>query len=265
MKTFFIHFFQSNRILATGALLHFILLLVLLILLLMETRTVMGINLWIKPIKFAISVTVYLASLVYVLDYLKAFPHKVRKYSQVIVGCMYVENFFINMQAARGVHSHFNLQSGWFNMAVFSIMGLFILINTLVLFLITLDFFRLKLTVPSDMLWAIRLGLILILLASLEGGYMSSQPGHTVGAADGGPGLPFLNWSTRYGDLRVSHFMGMHALQLLPLLVYFTHRWQWLKNSRSRLTMVFSVTFCIFVLTIFTFWQAIRGLSLLTF
>ena len=67
-------------------------------------------------------------------------------------------------------------------------------------------------------LWGIRLGVAIFLLASFEGALIVTNNAHTVGAPDGGAGLPFVNWSTTHGDLRIAHFFGMHAMQALPLL-----------------------------------------------
>ena len=87
---------------------------------------------------------------------------------------------------------------------------------------------------------------------------------HTVGLADGGQGLPILGWSTVAGDLRVPHFIGMHALQILPLLVLgmelLARRVRLLTASlRLRLVRVAVPTYAatIVVLT----WQALAGQS----
>jgi hypothetical protein len=84
---------------------------------------------------------------------------------------------------------------------------------------------------------------------------------HTIGALDGGPGLPVLGWSTVAGDLRIGHFTGLHALQLLPLLGWLLDRSaRWTDRQRRRLVRIVGVGY-LGVVVLLT-WQALRGESL---
>jgi hypothetical protein len=74
---------------------------------------------------------------------------------------------------------------------------------------------------------------------------------HTVGASDGGQGLPFFNWSRIAGDLRIAHFMGIHALQIVPLFAFFTG----FKNART--VIIFAAVY--FVLVSLLLYNAMQG------
>ena len=86
---------------------------------------------------------------------------------------------------------------------------------------------------------------------------------HSVGVPDGGPGLPLTGWSTTGGDLRIPHFVGMHALQLLPLLALslagLTPRFTRLREERTRLGLVAVTAASYTLLVIVLLWQALRG------
>ena len=191
-----------------------------------DQRLILGINPWIKPMKFLTSITMFLWTVAWFMPETRG-PDPAasglsridkRKIVRWTIGlAMIVEIACIILQSARGTSSHFNNDTP-FDAVIFGIMGATILINTLAM---VLFFAIIRTDAPphrAGYIWGIRLGVLIFLLASAEGALIVSNNAHTVGAIDGGPGLPFVNWSTRHGDLRVAHFFGMHALQLLPLL-----------------------------------------------
>jgi hypothetical protein len=222
---------------------------------LFDHRLVMGINPWIKPIKFAASITIYVWTVAWLLQYL---PRPQRLISWGISAAMIVEISCIALQAARGTTSHYN-NSTPFDSAVFGIMGLWILVNTILVARLLWLFSR-PVPMARAILLGVRLGLVMFLLASFEGGVMLGHQGHTVGIADGGPGLPLVNWSTRAGDLRIAHFAGFHALQVLPLIGWIAGR-KWPRQAVAAVASLFVAWLAIFALTLT---QALAGKPLIT-
>ena len=183
-----------------------------------DERLVLGINPWIKPLKFALSITIYVWTVAFLLGDLRAAaPRAARLISRGVALAMTVEILCIGGQALRGVPSHFS-QAPALDAAVFSIMGLMIFLNTLLAFWLFLLYWRGNLRLPAPQLWGVRLGLLVFMAGSGLGAVMIGRNGHAVGVPDGGPGLPVLNWSTEAGDLRPPHALGLHGLQVLPLV-----------------------------------------------
>jgi len=219
---------------------HFALFIVFIIIAMFDHRQLMGLNLWIKPIKFAISITIYCLTWTLLLQYLP-FELIKKRFARFTVFAMSFEMFAIALQAARGQLSHFNHSSAY-NLLLFNLMGVVIVSQTLFALFIGIQFFKVKaIQLTPAMLWAIRLGIIMACFFAFEGGLMAAKMSHTVGAADGGPGLPLFNWSRIAGDLRIAHFMGLHALQIMPLFVLLTN------YKSARPTIAFASFFFAFV------------------
>ncbi|GAB2967327.1 hypothetical protein GCM10027048_42520 [Hymenobacter coalescens] len=241
--------------------LHVALLAVALVLWPWDERTVTGLNVWIKPVKFCLSGILYLWTLAWLLADVPAPAQRAaRRIGRLVAVAMAVEIGCVMMQAARGTTSHFNMDSV-FDMMVFNVMGIFILINTVAIGWAIVLVFRHRPFGSAAWVWGIRLGLLLFLVGSAVGGSMSAQMAHTVGAADGGAGLPILGWSTRHGDLRAAHFLGLHALQALPLA-------GWLLGRRA-LSSVSQVLGMVLIAAGYAgavaglYWHAMQGLPLL--
>ncbi|TDN38119.1 hypothetical protein E4631_23650 [Hymenobacter sp. UV11] len=184
----------------------------------LDQRHVTGALVWLKPLKFALSGLAYTWTLAWLLADLPAPAQRsVRRLSGAVALSMVVEIVIIFMQAGRGVSSHYNVSSP-VNGLLFSLMGIFILVNTAMTIWAVYLAWRYRPHGSAGYVWGLRLGLLVFLVGSALGGFMIHQMQHTVGAPDGGPGLPGLGWSTVAGDVRTAHFLGMHALQALPLL-----------------------------------------------
>ncbi len=232
---------------------------VILLFMALDDVQILGINRWIKPFKFFLSSAIYLLTFAWLCGDLP--PGRfVRRFAINISLAIVIENIAITVQAARGTVSHFNRESVSGGI-LFAIMGFFILYNTVWVILFAIRYFRANLSkLPRPYVLGVRLGLLLFLLGSALGGYMSAQRGHTVGAPDGGPGLPLLNWSTGFGDLRVAHFFGLHGLQILMLLGLFLAARS--MNNPAKTTVVWLVFAGILGFVLSTYWQALLGIPL---
>ncbi|MCA1555826.1 MAG: hypothetical protein LC747_03965, partial [Acidobacteria bacterium] len=206
---------------------------------------------------------IYTFTLAWFLPYLAHYRRTVKFMGWGTALVFVGEMICVISQAARGVPSHFNISSAY-DATVFGIMGMLITFNTL-LVLITLLLFCLGKTapLPPAYLWGIRLGLLLFFIASIEGYAMINNMGHTVGMTDGGAGLPIVNWSTRAGDLRIAHFLGFHALQILPLAGYAFSRWRSDTVRRRAVAFVLALGLVYFMVFSLLFLQASHGRPLI--
>lgn len=219
-----------------------------------DDRILFGINVWVKPMKFAISIGVFAWTMAWFLYELPQ-KSKVKRIEWIIILTLLIEQVIINGQAARGEMSHFNISSV-LNAVLFQIMGIAILINTIMVFWVFL-LFKIVNSLPKGYKLGIQIGMLIFIIASLEGYLMAAKLGHTIGASDGQEGVYFLNWAKAYGDLRIFHFLGLHALQAIPLFAWFFSR----ENTKP--VVVFGIVY--FLLSLGTLWNAISGRGLMVF
>ncbi|HEX2810650.1 MAG TPA: hypothetical protein VHN80_31185 [Kineosporiaceae bacterium] len=235
--------------------------------LLLDHRSITGAPAWLKPAKFSGSIAVYSVTLAWLLSLVDGHRAVVRTIGWVTAFCVAAELVLIDLQAARGTTSHFNDATA-FDRAVFGAMGTMIGVVFVACVVTAVLLLRQRLVDPV-LGSGIRAGLLVCAAGMAEAGLMianrSISPGgaHTVGAPDGGPGLPILGWSTQYGDLRVAHFVGLHALQVLPLIAWLVRRQAWRWSARAQVGLVRIAGAAMFGLVVLLAWQAERAQPLL--
>jgi hypothetical protein len=248
---------------------------------LLDGRTLVGAPIWLKPLKFAVSIVIYAVTWAWLYAHLPR-NRFVRWSTTIIAAMLAIEYVIIVGQVVRGRQSHFNVATAldaglWATMAT-SIVVLWVANLVVAGYLL-----RRRVGGPS-LTWGVRAGAVISLFGAAvaflmtrptaaqrasfaDGTFAGIIGGHSVGVVDGGPIMPVTGWSTTGGDLRIAHFVGLHALQALPLVAVLlgllAGRVALLRAEevRTRLVVVASAGYA--GLTLLTLWHALRGRPLI--
>jgi hypothetical protein len=253
---------DRQRILARYGLALIVIALPVMLLAATDPRTLeSGVSIWAKPAKFLVSVGVFALTAAWFFGYIRperrtALPMRLIVWLLVLGGTF--ELGYIGWQAAHGLESHFNVSTP-FHSAMYGLMGLAAVVLTGTTLPMAWEIARRPAPgISRDFAAAVAIGLVLtFLLGAGVGGYMGGQPGHDVGAVGGE--VPIFGWNRSGGDLRIAHFLGIHAEQAIPLLAAlvagFPERRRWLLIALGTVAYV--------AVTAATFLQAVRGQPLL--
>ncbi|MEV6284263.1 hypothetical protein [Kribbella sp. NPDC051770] len=249
---------------------------------LFDDRDLLGHPIWMKPLKFMISFALYCVTLAWMLS-LQTKARRLGWWMGTIVAAGVAAEMvlIVGQVVVRGRQLHFNMSTPR-DTLIHDIMAGTVYVIWIAVLVVAIQLLFDK---PGDraLRWSIRLALGTTLGGMLLGSLMfRATPAqqqaidatgreeffgsHSVGVEDGGPGMPITGWSTEGGDLRIGHFLGIHALQLIPLLalglVLLARRYAVLRAEGPRTALVTIGAAAYAGLIWLVTWQAQRGESL---
>ncbi len=186
-----------------------------------DPRLFNGDNVWLKPLKFEISIAIYLFSFALLLPLTgEAFQRSRLGRSTVwpVIGLFFFELVYIAWRASRGEASHYN-QGSPAAVALYAAMGIAAVLFTAASGILAYGLARKDAApLPAVLRRSLILGLgLTAVLGILSGAVLSSAGGHMVGTPPPSAAvIPFFGWSLSVGDLRVAHFLALHAMQIVP-------------------------------------------------
>lgn len=228
-----------------------------------DPRMLGGVSVWLKPVKFLVSVGVFALTAAWFHGFV-AEDHRRSRALRLSAAAIAIsgglELAYIAWQASQGLESHFNTGTA-FHAAMYGLMG--VAAVTMVVALLPIAWAVARRPAPGvrpDVAAAVAIGILLtLLLGGGLGGYMSSSPGHSVGAQGGQ--FPLFGWNRTGGDLRVAHFFGMHAEQAIPLLAWLAAGW----TARARWAVLIGGSALYVAVTLAVFFQAVAARPFLAF
>jgi len=224
-----------------------------------------SVNPWIKPIKFSLSFSTFASTMSLLLLALQIPRWQLKLARRAMAVSIALEIFSLGAQAWRSAHpqaGHLLLDG-----VLAQLTNSMVMVNTAIvcwmLFLFCANRVRTA-VVDGPMVSAIRYSMVIFLAGNAIGGYMLARGSHTVGTADGGAGLLFVNWSTIAGDLRIAHFIAIHAVQIVPLFAYILAQMTPIPAVKHRRFAIAAMAIVVSVAVGATFVQAALGHPLLS-
>ncbi|WP_025619706.1 hypothetical protein [Salinispora cortesiana] len=251
--------------------------------LLLDDRHLVGEPVWLKPLKFGFAMGVHALVLAWLLGKL----HRGRRVGwwlgTVFAFAGVLDVGAVAYAAANGTFSHFNDNSDPVARTVQALFSVGIMPLLLTTFFVAI-LLLIQRVGDRALTRALRAGLGLAVasmvvalwlsvaeetprvVADANGQQVSLIGAHGIGDPDGN-GMAVTGWSTTGGDLRVPHFVGMHAIQGLLLLTVAlgaaSARRPWLRDERTRADLVGAAALGATGLFVVLSWQAGRGQSVL--
>lgn len=208
---------------------------------LIDPRQIEGASPWLKPSKFALSFAVHVATLGAILAWTRTSSTLLDWSVWSILIIAWAEFALIVLQAARGVRSHFNVETP-FDAAVFTAMGVGVGALFIASVTAAIGLHRAREARPwpgivaSVAMMAGASGSLTALamvmptdaqIAGFEQGVRVSSGSRFPGGGEAaGATVPMLSWSLERGDYRIAHFLGVHQLQIVLI-------WGWLLRNAA--------------------------------
>ena len=227
----------------------------------LDDRLYQDINIWTKPLKFALSAAMYLGTLAWFAGWMKWETSQTtwyRWFSRIVVTATFLELAWVYGAAANGVGSHYNTGSALMG-ALYGIAGMVVMIMMLAAPVYAVTIARnQRLKLDKGFRLSVIVGLWLtFVLTVFVASYLASQPNHFVGGnlSDAEGGLLF-GWARDGGDLRAAHFFALHAMHFIPA-AGLVAAWILAEGQRRLAVVGFSILFSAF--TLYVFAEAVAG------
>lgn len=222
-----------------------------------EPRGALNDSLWIKPCKFGLSMCAYAVAFVWLSQYITAQRKLFQTMSVAALIGGVLELGGILLQTIRGISVHFDTAT--MESLCISLVVRFAILPVAIAALIVYCMLAKERNLPPVVGLSMKWGVFLTIIGFIPG-IMMMVPGLVPGHH---PGLPFLGWSVVSGDLRAAHFVGIHALQVLPIIGCAIRQYCDRFTLTQQEALVSTTATAYFWLIVLMTWQALRAESLI--